>query len=78
MNRTLQVIGLISWGIVGAFLYSAWCMIIGSGLIATIIFSAIWLLPIYGLQQIEEATSQRRMSRAFRLISESNNKGDLQ
>ena len=71
MNRTLQVIGLLSWGIIGAFMYSAWSMIIGTGLIATIVFSAIWLFPIYGLAKLEEADSRRRMARASRIISES-------
>lgn len=69
MSRTLQVIGAISWGIVGAFLYSAWCMFIGNGIIATTIFTAIWLLPIYGVIQLEEAEAHRSMRRALRRSS---------
>ena len=76
MSRTLQVIGLISWIIVGAFLYSAWSMIIGNGFIATFIFTAIWLLPIFGVQRLEEEEAYRSMRRELRTLSESGNKDD--
>ena len=76
MSRTLQVIGAISWGIVGAFLFELWCMFIGNGIIATTIFTAIWLLPIYGVIQLEEARAYRSMRQALKTLSESDNKAD--
>lgn len=79
MNRTLQVIGCLSWGIIGGFFYSAWSMIIGTGLIASIIFGLIWLIPLLGLfwwEKKEEEKAYRSMRRCLKILSASNNEAD--
>ena len=79
MNKTLQVIGYLSWGIIGAFMYSAWSMIIGTGLIATIVFSAIWSIPLVGLfwlEKKEEEQAYRSMKRCLKILAASNSEAD--
>lgn len=67
------------WGIIGGFFHSAWSMIIGTGVIATLVFAVIWFIPLIGIYQWatkrDEAAS-RSMARCLRILASSNNAAD--
>ena len=46
MNFMWFLLTVICWSIIGAFFYTAWTMIVGAGITATLIFFAIWFTPV--------------------------------
>lgn len=71
MTTFMTTLTAICWYIIGAFVYTAWTMIIGDGITATLIFFAIWTTPVVLTANWFESEPERTRQRAADRLAKS-------